>query len=69
MMKLLLGQQNRGSFRKGGHTFLAAAEEIVFWSRRLRSSASAEGVTGLAAPKRREKKCTFHVSISIYSYS
>lgn len=34
------------------NTFLAAAEEIAFWSSRLRSSASAEGVTGLSLTAR-----------------
>jgi hypothetical protein len=44
------------SFCMCGHTCLAAAEEIVLLCSRSKSSASVEGVTGLAAPRRRERK-------------
>lgn len=58
-----------GPFGRWGHTCLAADEEMAFLSSRSSSSARAEGVTGLAAPKRREETCTFHsVGVCIYGY-
>ena len=59
-----------GHFGRWGHTCLAADEEMAFLSSRSSSSARAEGVTGLAAPKRRERKGEkkhVHFTLSVYA--
>lgn len=48
-----------GVFRDCARTCLAAAEETALLSSRSRSSASAPGVTGLAAPRREEKSTSY----------
>lgn len=57
-MKPVLGRQGGWTPQEGGHTCLAADEEMAFLSSRSSSSARAEGVTGLAPPKERKKHVT-----------